>query len=76
MLFIIAIYNNFKNLVIKYILNELLYGFKPNNNFNILADLEPINFEKLREIKYNKTNKIIAFINVITKANYNVKHKA
>ena len=73
--FIIIIYNNSKNSIIKYILNKLLYSFKPNNNFNILTDLEPINFEKLRKIKYNKANKAITFANIIVKANYNIKYK-
>ena len=76
MFFIIIIYNKFKNLITKYILNKLLYSFKLNNNLNILIDLEPINFEKLYKIKYNKINKAIAFINIIIKANYNIKYKA
>ena len=75
MFFITTIYNNFKNLIIKYTVNKLLYGFKPNNNLNILIDLEFIGFPRLSKIKYNKANKAITFANIIVKANYNIKYK-
>ena len=67
MFFIIIIYNNSKNSVTGYTFNELIYGFKMNENLSLLADLEHKDFDKIKSLKYKVAKRAIAFANAMTK---------
>lgn len=72
--FISAILNNLINFFTGFASNELAYGFRVNDNVNLLEDLPPQDFEKLRLIKREAADEAIAFANVMTKARYDGKH--
>ena len=74
--FLSAVHNNSVNFATGYAPNELKYGFRVNDNLNLLEDLPDEDYEKLRQIKRDAADEAISFANTVTKARYDRKHLA
>ena len=72
--FISAILNNSTNTATGFSPNELTYGFRVNDNVNLLEDLPPQDFEKLRLLKREAADEAISFANAMSKHRYDGKH--
>lgn len=72
--FISAILNNSTNAATGFAPNELAYGFRVNDNVNLLEDLPQQDFEKLRLLKREAADDAISFANAMTKARYDSRH--
>ena len=74
--FISAILNNSTSSVTGFAPNELTYGFRVNDNVNLLEnlDLPPQDFEKLRLLKREAADEAISFANAMSKHRYDGKH--
>lgn len=68
--------NNSVNFTTSFALNELLYGFKINDNLSLLKDLPTKDYNRLRQIKRDTADEAIAFTNAVSKIRYNKKHTA
>ena len=62
-------------ILINFALNELAYRFRVRNIVRLLINLLLKDFNRLRLIKREKINNVIAFTNIITKTRYNNIYK-
>ena len=74
--FISATMNNSINFSTGFAPNELLYGFKVNDNLGLLEDLPAEDYDRLRTIKRDAADEAIAFANAMSKTRYDKKHTA
>ena len=68
--------NNSVNFTTSFALNELLYGFRVNDNLSLLEDLPAEDYDRLRAIKRDAADEAIAFANAVLKTRYDKKHIA
>ena len=69
-LFLQIEFNNVKQFVIDYALNELIYKFKINDSVNMLVDLISENYNRFRQIKRKDVKAVMTFANAINKSRY------
>lgn len=74
--FISAVLNNSVNFTTGFAPNELAYGFRVNDNLNLLEDLPVEDYKRLRQVKRDAADEAIAFANAVSKLRYNKKHTA
>ena len=67
--------NNVKHVIINFAFNELIYEFKINNTLKMLFNLFLKNFNRLRQIKREKIEFVIIFVNIINKIRYDLYYK-
>lgn len=75
LLFLKEFLNNIINAIIGFIFNKVAYDFRVRNIFKLLVNLLAEDFNRLRFIKWEKVNDLIAFINVMIKTRYNSIYK-
>ena len=68
--------NNVKQLFTDFTPNELAYDFKVNDPLEMLADLFPQDYQRLRQIKREDAEVVMAFASVVSKARYDQNHRA
>ena len=68
--------NNVTHATTGYAPNELAYGFKVRDTMGMLADLPPEDFSRLRLIKREEAEAAMAFASALSKARYDLHHKA
>ena len=75
LLFLQAKFNNVKQFVIDYASNELIYEFRINDSVSMLVDLSSENYNRLRQIKREDAEAVMAFANAISKSRYDQTHR-
>lgn len=72
--FLLTINNNSTNKSTGLLPNEIVYGFKVNNNLALLQDLPPEEFSIMRELAREQAEEAVAFANAATKVAYDKRH--
>ena len=67
--------NNVIHVIIEYAFNELIYDFKINDTFELLANLSSKNYNQFRQIKRENVEAIMIFAIAFSKARYDAVHK-
>ena len=74
--YISATMNNSINFATGFAPNEVLYGFKVNDNLGLLEDLPPEDYDRLRQIHRDAADEATSFANAMSKRRYDKKHTA
>ena len=74
LLYLIVVNNNVTNVTIEFIFNKIVYEFRVNNTFELLKNLLTKNYNCFWFINREFVEKIIIFVNVIRKLQYDIKY--